>query len=83
MFNKDLEKIQNSQLATNNTITEIKNTLEGTNSTVTEAVTDKWAGRQNGGNNWSRAEKKKKEEKEMRAVLETYGTMLSTPTLDS
>ena len=45
MFNKDLEEIQNSQSATNNTITEIKNTLEGTNSTVTEAVTDKWAGR--------------------------------------
>ena len=27
--------------------------------------------------------KKKKEEKEMRAALETYGTMLSTPTLES
>jgi len=40
--NKDLEKIKNKQIETNNTITEIKNALEGINSRIpeTEQISD-------------------------------------------
>ena len=37
MYNKELEKIKNSQSIINNAITKIKNTLEGTDSRVSEA----------------------------------------------
>ena len=36
-FNKDLEKIKESQYIMNNAISDIKNTLEGTNSGIMEA----------------------------------------------
>ena len=40
--NKDLEKIKNKQIETNNTSTEIKNALEGINSRIpeTEQISD-------------------------------------------
>ena len=51
MFNKDLE-LKYKQTEMNNSITEMKNTLEGINNRISEADrTNKWAGRQNGGNN--------------------------------
>ena len=37
IFNKDLEKIKESQSIMNNAITEIKSNLEGTNSRISEA----------------------------------------------
>ena len=37
IFNKDLEKIKESQSIMNNAITEIKSTLDGANSRITEA----------------------------------------------
>ena len=36
-INKELEKLKNKHIETNNTITEIKNTLEGINSRISEA----------------------------------------------
>ena len=66
-FNKDLEEIKKSQYIMNNAINEIKNTLEGTNSKITKAKY-KWGKRYNGGNKWSREEKRKKELKEMRTT---------------
>ena len=36
-INKDLEKLKNKHIETNNTITEIKNTLEGNNSRIFKA----------------------------------------------
>ena len=36
-INKDLEKLRNKYMKTNNTITEIKNTLERINSRISEA----------------------------------------------
>ena len=36
-INKDLEKLRNKYMKTNNTITEIKNTLEGINGKISEA----------------------------------------------
>ena len=36
-INKDLEKLKNKHIETNNTITEIKNTLEGINNRISEA----------------------------------------------
>ena len=80
MFNEDLKKLKNKQSTMNNAITEIKNTLERTNNWVTEA--EKWINeledrmveiieaKQNEEQEW----------KEMRIILETSGTTLSTPT---
>ena len=36
-INKELEKLKNKHIETNNTITEIKNTLEGINNRIAEA----------------------------------------------
>ena len=60
MFNKDLEEIKKNQSIMSNATTEIKSTLEGTNSRITGNREDKWGGRYNGRNKWSREEKRKK-----------------------
>ena len=36
-INKDLEKLKNKHVATNNTVTKMKNTLEGINRRISEA----------------------------------------------
>ena len=67
----------------NNANNEIKNTLEGTKSRIREAedriseVKDRMV-------EINEIERKKKNElKEMRAISETSGTMLNTPTFES
>ena len=54
----DPEELKNKYTETNNTITEVKNTLEGITSRIYEAEEQisEWAGRNNGGNNFWRAE---------------------------
>ena len=53
----DLEELKNKHIETNNTMTEIKNTLEGISNRIPEAEEwNQWAGRENGGNNFWRAD---------------------------
>ena len=56
-INKDLQEVKNKHTETNNTITEIKNTLEGIKAEyLKQKNKSQWAGRQNGRNNFLRAE---------------------------
>ena len=75
MFRKDLEKLKNRQPAMNNTITEIKNTPEGPNG-ITEA--EKWISELEDRMVATKA-RQNKQWKEMKTVLETFETTLSTP----
>ena len=73
IFNKDLEELKNKQTEMNNTVTEMKNTLEGINNNNLGKRTNKWAGRQNGGNNSQEADYRKKNEKNWRQSQRALG----------
>ena len=66
----------------NNAITEIKSTLEGTNSRITEAE-DRISEAEDRMVEINESEKKKEEQKEIRTISETSGTMLNAPTFES
>ena len=76
----DLEGIMSSQSIMNNEITEIEITLDNRNSSVTEAeerlseLEDRI---------WEINEAEQEREREMKALSETYGTMLNVPIFKS